>query len=71
MQFHPEVESEAMRIGRRMVKDAIIAQGLKVSMINPEDITKAARVLIRHPDCKEIIETAWGIYKMRYEATRK
>jgi hypothetical protein len=70
MQIHPEIEREALHIARRMVRDAVKANGIRLSQIDPQDITKAAKVLIRHPDCQEIIHFAWGVCKMRYEALR-
>ena len=67
MQMSREIEHEALRIASRMVMKAIIAQ--RIWGTSAAQVRKAARELLRR-EPQPIINQAWNVCKIRYEARR-
>lgn len=61
-----KVKTEAMRLARNLIKDAMKAQGIKISHVKASEITKAAAAYLETD--KSLIEQAEANLKAREEA---
>jgi hypothetical protein len=69
MQMSKEIEHEALRIASRIVLKAIVDQGYRTRWVSPAQVREAGRELLRC-DPQPIINQAWNVCKIRYEARR-
>ena len=69
IQMSREIKREVWFLCKQLVKDAIRANGIKVSSVSQKDYTECVKKCFKRDNIiQPLIPRAWDICKMRYEA---